>query len=315
MQVFDTLRRNKTLVILMALVGIVVAIGVTLVQPFEYRTTFSVLVIEKGNNQDAFTAAKSAERLSLSLGQIIYTTSFYDKVMHSKYMPNSAIFPNDDQQRRAEWKRRIDTRVMSDIGQMKISVYDRNSSNATALANALAMVLSEQGTEYLGGSDGVTLKVVDYPLTSKRPARPNIPFNLLAGFLLGGGAATGYLAAWTIRRQPTSSRTPEIPYTSNEATSKFSYPKAEIKRGIIAPSVERVPVSVEQPNQYMFQNQYGQVAAEPAQGDATKRPSDDSIAIHTLHDQYHSVQTGTEIAEKPKPPEADFPEEEFRNFE
>lgn len=315
MPIIDTLKRNKALVILVALVGTVVAIGVTLIQPFEYRTTFSVLVIEKGSSQDAFTAAKSAERLSLSLGQIIYTTSFYDKVIHSSYLPSNIKFPTDDQQRREEWKRRIETRVMPDIGQMKISVYDRNSSNATSLANALAMVLSEQGTEYLGGSDGVTLKVVDYPLTSKRPARPNIPLNLMAGFLLGGGAAAGYLTARTIRRQPASNRTPEIPFTPSETHQTAIYRNTETTRPATPSVVERVPVSVGQPNQYMFQNQYSQVVDKPMANEKSAPEGDDSIAIHTLHDQYRDVQSEKEPNEKPKSTEANFPEEEFRNFE
>ena len=314
MNILDTLRRNKAVVILMALVGVAVAIGVSLTQPFEYRSTFSVLVIEKGNNQDAFTAAKSAERLSLSLGQIIYTTSFYDKVMRSKYMPNSAIFPTDDQQRRAEWKRRIDTRVMPDIGQMKISVYDRDANNATALANALAMVLSEQGTEYLGGSDGVTLKVVDYPLTSKRPARPNIPMNLLAGLLLGGGAATGYLTARALRRQQTPSRVPEIPYTPIEVERSIKHQIQSTQRNV-ASSDDRVPVSMAQPNQYMFQNEYSQVM-EPAQSnESDNAPTDETITIHTLHDQGLNNKAKEVAPEPPKPVETAFPEEEFRNFE
>jgi hypothetical protein len=247
------------------------------------------------------------------LGQIIYTTSFYDKVIQSKYLPAAVSFPSDEQQRRSEWKRRIDTRVMPDIGQMKISVYDRSRDNATDLANALAMVLSEQGTEYLGGSDGVTLKVVDYPLTSKRPDRPNIPLNVVAGFLLGGGAATGYFTARSVRRQNESKRAPAIPFTPLESEhavseqSRLSYRKN-------APASERVPVAMEQPNQYMFQNQYTQVPTTERPDLGRARP-DDSTAIHTLHDQYRPSQSAEAKPSLPSQSDTVLPEEEFRNFE
>jgi capsular polysaccharide biosynthesis protein len=314
MNILDTLRHNKALVILMAMVGILVAIGVTLFQPFEYRSTFSVLVIEKGNTQDAFTAAKSAERLSLSLGQIIYTTSFYDKVMQSEFIPANVTFPSDDQQRRDEWKRRIETRVMPDIGQMKISVYDRDAASATALANALAMVLSEQGTEYLGGSDGVTLKVVDYPLTSKRPARPNIPMNLAAGLLLGSGAAVGYLTARSVRRQQEPKRIPEIPYTPIEV-ERVAKPEVRAPRQNADLNVERVPVTVAQPNQYMFQNQYSQVASQPQSEVTADQIPDESVVIHTPHDRMPDNKSNEAGMENPKKEWTALPEEEFRNFE
>lgn len=188
--------RHRLAIVLMTLCVVGASVAVTFLQPFEYRSSFALLVIEKEGSLDGYAAAKSAERLSLSLSQIMYTASFADQVyqraQQAGFGPDATLLIADEHDRRKEWKRHVETRVLQDVGMLKIAVYHPERDKATLLANALAVVLTEQGPEYLGGQN-VQLRTVDFPLTSKRPARPNIPLNLSAGLLLGVAGAFAYV--------------------------------------------------------------------------------------------------------------------------
>jgi capsular polysaccharide biosynthesis protein len=181
------------LLVTSALVGISVAY--TAFKPFEYRSGFSVLVMEKTDAGDAFAAAKSAERASLSLGQILYTTSFFDEVRESGLLEND-MFSSDELERRKMWEAKLETRIFPDTGIMKIAAYDEHRERATTLAVAVATTLTKNGPEYLGSGKNIVLKVVDAPLTSKQPVRPNIPLNIALAVLLGFG---GTLAIHLLR--------------------------------------------------------------------------------------------------------------------
>lgn len=204
----STLKRHWVSLLLITALAVGVSIAVTAFQPFEYRSGFSVLVIEKSATGDAFAAAKSAERASLSLGQILFTTSFYDQVRDSGLV-DLAMFPEDETARRQMWEKQIETRVLPDVGMMKIATYHEDRQKAAALAFAVATVLTKTGSDYLGTGDNIVLKVVDAPLTSKTPVRPNIPVNLALGFLVGFG---GTLAIQLVRgAQQTVSQQREAP--------------------------------------------------------------------------------------------------------
>lgn len=240
MNYFANIRKNWLSIALLIIVALALSVILSYVQTPEYRSTFSLLVIEKEPNLDAFAAAKSAERLSTSLGQIIYTTSFYDKVINSGYLPSSIKFPSDEQERRSEWKRRINIQVLPEVGILRFSVFDRDRAQAENLATALAMVLSEDGTEYLGGGKSIVLKVVDYPITSNQPVRPSIPLNLVAGGLFGLVASIGYFAFQARRLKK------QVSQPDQEQTEEAS--------------VQTPDIEVEQPalleNNYMFQEYY-----------------------------------------------------------
>lgn len=196
-------RQHSLSIVLVTLIGVVASIGFTLLQKPQYRSSFTLLVLEQQNNLDGYTAAKSAERLSASLGQLMYTTTFtdqvYQRIKSSELLAGDPLFTATDMKRQTLWKRSIETRIQPDVGMLQIAVYHANRSASTIMANTLATVLVEQGTNYLGGGQDVQLKVVNYPLTTERPARPDVVLNVLAGLLLGLGASLGYIALAAMR--------------------------------------------------------------------------------------------------------------------
>ncbi len=185
----SSIQKHWVAILVCTLVTFLASVALTVTQPMEYRSAFTVLAIDQDTNLDGYAAAKSAERLSQSLAKTIATTSFADQVyMQLKDradMKDNALVSSDEQTRRDEWKKRIVAQAFPDVGQVKISVYQKNHDQAGVVANAVSMTISAYGTDYLGGGKDVALKVVDTPLTTKTPVRPNVFANVAIGLILG----------------------------------------------------------------------------------------------------------------------------------
>jgi capsular polysaccharide biosynthesis protein len=195
--------RGWTVVAVFTLIGLVVSLAVSLLQPLRYSSTVRLLILqENASSLDAYTASRSTERLAENLATIVYTTSFFEQVMNAGFDIDQTVFPTREDKKRKTWGKMIDTAVSRGNGLLTISVYHTNISQAEQIVNAAAYILSQKADEYLSGSD-VIVRVVDSPLNSRWPAKPNIPANVFSGLVLGGLAGVGYvlLQAERIKRR------------------------------------------------------------------------------------------------------------------
>lgn len=189
LQYSKILKTNWEIVALIMGLAILLALVISLVQPFQYAASTKILIIQKQElNTDAYTATKSAERIGQNLADIIFTSSFYNDVIDSNYSIESK-FSQDSTERRKEWEKNIEVNVAPGTGLLEITVYDIDKSFASQLVRSIAYVLVTKGAEYHGGGTNIEIKVVDDVFISKYPKRPNIILNgslaLLLGFLLG----------------------------------------------------------------------------------------------------------------------------------
>ena len=190
----NNLKTNQKTIIFIIGSVVVLSLVLTLIQPFEYRSSCQLLIIQKYNpNLDAYAAARSAERLSKNLSKVIHTSSFFEKVMNSGFDLNDS-FSKNEAKRRDQWRKKVTARVSRGTGMLKIDVYDRNKIQAKEFARATAYILVAEGQEYHGGGENVEVKLVDSPLTSRFPARPNFFLNIFTGLILGVIAGGSYLA-------------------------------------------------------------------------------------------------------------------------
>lgn len=161
--------------------------------PLEYSSSMRLLIIQRQLSQsDPYTAIKATETISDNLSQIIYTTSFFDKVVNTNFNIDRTVFSTDPAKRRKQWNRMIETQVVRGSGILVITVYHKNADQATQLARAIAFVLTTEGWKYVGGGD-LDVQLVDEPLQSKWPVRPNFPANAFMGFVLGVMAGSAYV--------------------------------------------------------------------------------------------------------------------------
>ncbi len=177
-------------ILLFAVGGLVLAVLLSLVRPLEYSSTTRILITQELGVVDAYTASRSAERIADDLSNIVYTSTFFDKVMNSGFAIDTSYFPDDPTKKRHTWEEAISASVARSSGLLAVKAYHPDVQQAEEIATAVAFVLTTQGWTYTSGGN-ITVQVVDDPLNSRYPVRPNIPVNAISGLFLGtlGGAA------------------------------------------------------------------------------------------------------------------------------
>ncbi len=169
----------------------------SLLMPLEYRSDAQVLIISKTRfGVDPYTVVKSAERVGDNVVKVMGTSDFYEKVFSlEEYALDNSKFEGKkitERVKRKRWKKALEPSMEYGTGVLNISTFNTNSNEATKLAAASARALELHGWEYVGGD--VTFKVVNDPITTKWPARPNLLLNALIGFLTGGLLITLFIS-------------------------------------------------------------------------------------------------------------------------
>ncbi len=190
------LLKHAKLILVWGLIFSLISGGISFLISIQYSAASQVLIISRDRTGvDPYTQAKSSERISENLAQIIKTVDFYKKVMEStSYTFDKNNWQNlTDRKQRKKWQKDIQATVVYGTGLMNIVGYSNSKTDAVNLSNAVAQTLASVGWEYVGGN--ISLKVVSSPLASRLPARPNFILNTIIGFVVG----VLFSSFWVIR--------------------------------------------------------------------------------------------------------------------
>ncbi len=191
--------RGWQTVVMFGLLGLVLALIVSFIQPLQYSSTVRLLILQDvGSGVDAYTASRAEERIADNLSTLIYTSTFFDQVMASGFSIDQSVFPEDDSKKRKTWGKMVKATVSRGSGLLSITVYHRDVEQAQQIVRAVASVLTERVGEYTSGGT-VSVSLVDDPLNSRWPVKPNILVNILSGFVLGSFVGIGYTILQTER--------------------------------------------------------------------------------------------------------------------
>lgn len=186
------LLHHKRFIVLTAIIAMLAVLIVSAFFPLKYSATTRLLVIPKAAlGVDPYTAVKSAERVNENLAQIIYTTSFFDRVTKTAFGLDLAPFNVSEIKKRRLWKNMISPQVLRGTALLSITVFHQDKEQAKNWASALAYVLQTQGFEYTGGQ--VDIKIVDTPILSRFPVKPNFVMNGLLGLIFGALLGAGWV--------------------------------------------------------------------------------------------------------------------------
>jgi capsular polysaccharide biosynthesis protein len=190
-------------IIMFALLGLVMALIISFVQPLKYSSTVRLLVLQDvGTSVDAYTASRSEERIAENLSTVIYTTTFFNQVMEAGFSIDETQFPEEDYKKRREWGKTVAATVARGTGMLNVSSYHTDVVQAEQIVQAVAFVLTQNVSEYTSGGN-IDVRLIDAPLNSRWPVKPNIFANIFSGLVLGGLVGVGYvlLQAERIRRR------------------------------------------------------------------------------------------------------------------
>ncbi len=186
MSTWHSLSKYSKIIFLWGILLALITGVVSMVWPKQYSASSQILIISRDRTGiDPYTQAKSAERIGDNLAQVIKTTDFYQKVFESA----NAGFDRtrwqslDDRRQRKQWQKDVKASMVYNSGLMNIVTYSTDPKDAVALSQAVVDTVVTRGWEYVGGD--VALKIVNTPLASRFPVRPNIVLNVGLSFVLG----------------------------------------------------------------------------------------------------------------------------------
>ncbi|MFH1225967.1 MAG: Wzz/FepE/Etk N-terminal domain-containing protein [bacterium] len=197
------------LVLLLVVLITGLAFTLTIIQPLKYRSTAQVLVgLRFQPGMETSTASKSAEYLSNLLSEVVYSGSFMKEVLKSPNITDD--YGQNPMKRKKNWVRAIRTKVIGDTGIIVIDAYHQNQAQAGQLAQVVAKVLIDQSSQYHGQGNQVFVRLLDEPLTTNYPVKPNLILNVIFGFIIGWlfGLAVIYILT-EIEERILASATPE----------------------------------------------------------------------------------------------------------
>jgi len=181
--------------LLIAALCLAVIMAATLAQPLKYSSSLRLLVVQETDGADYYTAARSTEYLSDILSKVSYTRIFFDQVLAVAPEIKADYFGRTNQQIVKHWARSIDVKPVVNTGLLNVTVYHADRGQAEILARAVAKVLIEHNGDYHGLGNKVSLKLLDGPLTSNYPVKPNVVVNALLA-LLSGVLLSGAVVYW-----------------------------------------------------------------------------------------------------------------------
>lgn len=179
-------KRWRTLFVSAFFVAFVAGV-VSLVFPLEYRADAQILIVSKSRyGIDPYTAVKSAERVGENVVQVLSSDVFYKSVFEEAEPGTPVgyfVDARNDRERRKRWEHAVGASVVYGTGVLNVSAYATTKDGAVALSKAVANALVNRVTDYVGGD--VSLKIINAPVSTNVPVRPNLPMNIGLGFLVG----------------------------------------------------------------------------------------------------------------------------------
>ncbi|MCR4280021.1 MAG: hypothetical protein NUV82_01190 [Candidatus Komeilibacteria bacterium] len=197
------LKQFRNTVISIAFIVTILVLVISLLLPQRYSSEAKVLIVQRQTaSLDAYLATKSAEKVGQMLTEVVYSSSFFDKVWNSGYNIGTDWGENE-RERRDLWRQRMALSMVPQTSLLKVTAYHTDKPTAERITQAVVYVLTQQGEEYYGATENLQIKLVDRPINSRFPVKPNIIVNTVLGLIVGVmiGMLYVYFKPWVRRSE------------------------------------------------------------------------------------------------------------------
>jgi len=188
MEFFDftkLIKKKRGTIVTLVFLIVVATLGLSLLNPLKYGANSRLLVVQNTAGADPYTVSKSNEYLGNLFSEVVYSGSFYNFVLESSYDIDRNYFSGNYEKQLKIWRKTVQTRTLNDTGIIEINVYHTNPAQAQQIALAVNEVLIGKNANYQGSGQAIKVNIIDQPLVSNYPVKPNLPQNLLLA-LVGG---------------------------------------------------------------------------------------------------------------------------------
>jgi len=184
---WELIKRKKLVVGVFVLAFFVLGVGLTLTQPLKYSSSLRLLVVQDASSVagDPYTLARSNEYLSDVLSKVTYSTSFYGRVMSAGFNIDKTYFGNTTKKISKNWNKTIEVKKINNTGIISVTAYHPKQDQAEKIARGVGYILITQNSNYHGLGDKVSLKLLDEPINSTWPVKPNLLLNAVLSLFLG----------------------------------------------------------------------------------------------------------------------------------
>jgi capsular polysaccharide biosynthesis protein len=185
-QFLKALNNRKRIVVMITAIFLSFAILFSAIQPFKYGSSLTLLTVHSfSENTDPYVASKSNEYLSSLLAQIVFSNSFFESVLDSGYNIDKDYFSGSDKKKIKKWSQTVSAKAVADSGMISINIYHTDRDQAEEIARAITYTLQTTHTDYHGFGKNVDIKIIDKPITSTFPIKPDILLNLGVALAFG----------------------------------------------------------------------------------------------------------------------------------
>lgn len=222
------IRRKKQTIFSIVLVFLFFSLILNVIQPLKYESKSNLLVLQDlSSNFDPYSASKSNEYLSNILAKVTASEVFFGEVLNAGFNIDADYFSDSIDKKLKTWKQTVSAAAVNDTGIIAISIYHPDQYQAEQIARAVNYTLKTKNSQFHGGGDNVTVKIIDEPIVSKWPVKPNLPLNAVLALVLGFISALLYVYAfpdekYNLRMLPGFKKKKAILYT--QAEEKLSEP-------------------------------------------------------------------------------------------
>jgi capsular polysaccharide biosynthesis protein len=178
---FDLIKRKKQTIMSVVLVFLVVAMIISFAQPLKYSSDSRLLVVQNFPEEtDPYAISKANEYLTSVLSKVISSNLFYEDIMDSGFLINRTYFSKNDNAKKEmkKWRKTVYAKPLSDSGIIDIKVYHQDKSQLKQIANAINFILKSKHNLYHGAGNNITIKIIDRPIISTWPTKPNVLLNV-----------------------------------------------------------------------------------------------------------------------------------------
>lgn len=202
---WQNIKKRRSAVAGIMLASLILVGTITFLQPLKYSVKSRLLISQNISGADPYTVSKSNQYLSNLFSQVVYSSSFFNLTTSAGFNIDSSYFGNDYKTQMKVWKKTIEARSVGDTGIMEIYIYHPNTYQAQQIAMAVNQTLISKSFNYQQGGDQVAISVIDQPLTSSFPVKPNLILNFAAALILGITASSLWIYFFPVKehkRQP-----------------------------------------------------------------------------------------------------------------